>query len=337
MSENTDSRVEDLELAHAEKVLAAARDRRAQAQQDIALAARAALAKSLADEEDRLLQIRIQTANQQDAIKAKLKAKEESIREAERLRVAHRQMLEREAAAEEEKLHAEQERQNRVKRVLDAARQEEIDARNLENALAQARCNPEPIDITPTLHPLDLVFGTGHAAPIVEISASDNMRLQAALDRERDALMVKTGNLNVDGNDLAMVSKAVYDSTGERANNESLIALLTQRPASDVLAALKIVAAEHKVRRMSITSIVHRISQVMDLSMGQQAPVKIYAQAPTSKELPKQTCGICGELVDYSLAFHCNPKNILNIRSARSAGIISAKEAEALMEARGTR
>jgi hypothetical protein len=133
-----------------------------------------------------------------------------------------------------------------------------------------------------------------------------------------------------------MVSKAFFDAFGERANNELLISLLSNHNEARVMKTIPIVAEQHAKKRMSVQSLVTSIRMILE--SAQSTPV--YA-APTPvvqdkyKVLPQIQCPICKEMLPYATAMHC--KFILNPRSAQSAGLISAKECQELLEQRGQR
>jgi hypothetical protein len=170
-----------------------------------------------------------------------------------------------------------------------------------------------------------------------EISSTENMLIQARLDAEREVLMPKAqGTLPVDGNTLAAFTKLFKDTTQEMCNNELAISLLSNFNADKCMKALEVVAEQHQVTRMSVQGIVGRVRMILESEYGVPMP----APAPVTvdrkiRELPKQQCSVCGAEVPFSTAAHCGV--ILNIRSAKACGLLSAADAEKMLEQRGER
>ena len=170
-----------------------------------------------------------------------------------------------------------------------------------------------------------------------EISSTENMLIQARLDAEREVLMPKAqGTLPVDGNTLAAFTKLFKDTTQEMCNNELAISLLSNFNADKCMKALEVVAEQHQVTRMSVQGIVGRVRMILESEYGVPMP----APAPVTvdrkiRELPKQQCSVCGAEVPFSTAAHCGV--ILNIRSAKACGLLSAADAEKMLEQRGQR
>jgi hypothetical protein len=182
----------------------------------------------------------------------------------------------------------------------------------------------------------------GHVITVapVEISATENQRIQARLDMEKEVQMQTPqgtqGPRPVDGNTSAAFTKLFKDSTQEQCNAELAMSLLSNFDADQCMKALAVVAEQHKVTRLSVQGIVSRIRMILEGKYGTPAP----APAPVAvdrkiRELPKQQCSVCGAEVPFSTAAHCGV--ILNIRSAKACGLLSAADAEKMLEQRGQR
>jgi hypothetical protein len=171
---------EDLELIEAQRLLTAARARKAQAEENARLAAQAALTKRLADEQERLARLQKEAEEIEARTIAKRAAEAERIRQEDAVRAAETRRLEQELAKHNEVIRIENERKERVRQITEAARTAEIEAASLEAALKQPVVIQEELK-PPTLQdtPLGIIFGRPATteAPIKEISAEENARM----------------------------------------------------------------------------------------------------------------------------------------------------------------
>jgi len=327
--------------------------------------------KAQAALQSRLAQLsseRVQT--QIDALSAAArKRKEEEDKEAEvlaelarkrHLRQEEEKIAEQRAIDARKKLTLEEQEKNQKaaneRRRLEAATRElqaqidlthklEADKAQILEDLKKAMLPPPEPEKTATvldtpmrvaLAPRD-VNGNLITTEVREISSTENMLIQARLDAEREVLMPKAqGTLPVDGNTLAAFTKLFKDTTQEMCNNELAISLLSNFNADKCMKALEVVAEQHQVTRMSVQGIVGRVRMILESEYGVPMP----APAPVTvdrkiRELPKQQCSVCGAEVPFSTAAHCGV--ILNIRSAKACGLLSAADAEKMLEQRGER
>jgi len=176
----------DIELQLAQKALAAAQARKAQAEEAARLAAQAALTKRLADEQERLARLK---KEQEEADKRALdrrNAEAEAIRIADARRAAEQRRLEQEVEARNEAIRNEKARKEAVKKVAEEAQRVENDAKALEAALLKAQTPKEELK-PPTLAttPLGSILGmsASQPAPAQGISSEENARLQCEADR----------------------------------------------------------------------------------------------------------------------------------------------------------
>jgi hypothetical protein len=179
----------------------------------------------------------------------------------------------------------------------------------------------------------------GHVITVapVEISSTENQRIQARLDMEKEVQMQPPqGPRPVDGNTLAQISKAFFDAYGERASNELLISLLSNYNESLVLKTIPIVKESHDKQRMSVQGLVTSIRMILE---GAQGTPVYTASAPVVQDkykvLPQVQCSVCKAMLPYTTAMHC--KVVLNVRSAIACGLLSVSDGEKLMAERGTK
>ena len=174
----------DIELELAQRALAAAQQRKADAENAARLAAQAALAKNLADEQERLARLK-QEAQESDKRHREKRVKEEEARRiSEAAKAAETRRLEAELEKRNEALRKEAERQAQIRKVQEAAHQAELDAAALEASLRQAntpRVEPKPVTLNSPSHPLSRLFGTSAevaAEPQALSSAEDAQQLK---------------------------------------------------------------------------------------------------------------------------------------------------------------
>ncbi len=179
----------ELEMAHA--ALAAAQKRKAQAEENARLVAAAALAKRLADEEERLAKLKAE-AEENDRRHAERKTAEaEAIRQADAQRAADTRRLEQELEKHNEEIRQEEARKERVRKITEAAHQAEVDAQNLEFSLKQAQIvREEPKPATLETNPLGRILGRSapEVVTIRDLSSEENAKLQAEKDRAANAV-----------------------------------------------------------------------------------------------------------------------------------------------------
>ena len=163
------------------------------------------------------------------------------------------------------------------------------------------------------------------AQPVEEISYAQHTAVQAKLDAERKVVMPAQGpRLSVDGNTLAAFTKLFKDETQEQCNSELAISLLKDFDESRTFAALRSVAAQHRVTRLSVQGIVSSMRMMLEDTAEIPTPVPVVVQGETV------SCPRCGMQIDPKASYHGNPLCVVSPRNARSAGVISAKQCEEL-------
>jgi len=318
--------------------LATLQSARVQAQID----ALSAAARKRKEQEEQEAEILAELARKRQRREAEEKEAEQKAIDARKKITLEQQVANQRAAQERQRLESatrELQAQTDLTHKLELDRQSILE--ELQKAMLPAPVPEKTATVLDTpmrvaLAPRD-VNGNLITTEVREISSTENMLIQARLDAEREVLMPKAqGTLPVDGNTLAAFTKLFKDTTQEMCNNELAISLLSNFNADKCMKALEVVAEQHQVTRMSVQGIVGRVRMILESEYGVPMP----APAPVTvdrkiRELPKQQCSVCGAEVPFSTAAHCGV--ILNIRSAKACGLLSAADAEKMLEQRGER
>lgn len=251
----------DVELLAAQEALARAQKRRADAEEAARLSAQAALAKNLADEQERLARIQREAEEAQRRGAEKRAAKEEAKRIEEAARAAETRRLETEYEARCQAAREEAARQERIRKVTEQARQMEIDAANLEVSLRQAntpREEQKPATLRDAVHPLSMIFAPDAVptATIREISSEENAKLTAqreATPKSEVWRVVKhgPGNNFVNSGTSRLLEKEIKQQTGIQANTQRLDLLSSLYDEADLMTALGLAVAAFRESPMS--------------------------------------------------------------------------------------
>lgn len=235
----------DVELQLAQAALARAQQRKADAEESARLAAQAALAKNLADEQERLTRLQREAEETQRRWAEKRAAEETAKRMEEAAKAAETRRLEAEFEARQEAARKEAARQEQVRKVQEAARQAEIDAANIEASLRQAntpREEQKPVTVRSPEHPLSFLF-TGQArteetAPLPVVKPAPVTVSQVKAPRKPCV---------PDGNDVVALEKLWYSVTQERPSPMKFETLLGKGySVSEIEAALRAVQAQSR-------------------------------------------------------------------------------------------
>jgi hypothetical protein len=251
----------DLELQAAQEALRRAQQRKADAENAARLAAQAALAKNLADEQERLARLHREAEENQKRWAEKRAAEETAKRMEEAAKVAETRRLEAECEAREQAAREEAARQERIRKVQEAARQAEIDAANIEASLHQAntpREEQKPVTLSDAAHPLSMIFAPDAVptAPIREISSEENAKLTAqceATPKSETWRVVKhgPGNNFVNSSTSYLLEKEIKKQVGIQANTQRLDLLSSHYDEADLMRALGLAVAAFRERPLS--------------------------------------------------------------------------------------
>jgi hypothetical protein len=266
----------DQELQAAQAALAAAQKRKAQAEEAARLAAAAALAKNLADEEMRLAGLRREAQEANERAIARKKAQEETQRAEQAARAAETHRLEQELEAREQAAREENARKETVRKVQEQARQMEIDAASLEASLRQAqtpREEPKQVTILDSAHPLSMIFAPSAIpnAPIREISYEEQVQKQAEKDRTAERTTWKPvkhghGNNFVNSGTSYLLEKEIKKQTGIQANTQRLDHLSAEWDEADLMKALGFAVAAFRERPMSHDGLLGFVQNMLEVA-----------------------------------------------------------------------
>lgn len=251
----------DIELQQAMFTLEKAKQRKADAESAARLAAAAALAKNLADEELRLAKLRQEAHEANERALARKKAQEETARAEQAARDAETRRLSQELESREEAARQEAARVERIRKVQEAAHQAELDAQNIEAQLKQAqtpREEPKPVTLCDAAHPLSMIFAPSATptAPIREISYEEQVRTQAQKDRAAEQSVWKPvkhghGNNFVNSGTSYLLEQIIKKETSIQAHTQRLDFLSSQWDEADLTKALGLAVAAFRERPMS--------------------------------------------------------------------------------------
>ncbi len=231
----------DAELLAAQEALARAQQRKAQAEESARLAAAAALAKNLADEQERLARLNAEAEEADRRAIASRAAKQEKERLAEQQRAAETRRLEVEFESRQEAARKEAARQAQIRKVTDAARQMENDAANLEASLRQANTPHEeqkPMTVRSPEHPLSFLFtGQTRTEEVIPAPVPTPVTVPQVKAARKPCVP--------DGNDITALEKLWYSVTQERPAWKKFEALLGKGySVSEIEAALRAVQTQ---------------------------------------------------------------------------------------------
>jgi hypothetical protein len=233
----------DVELQLAQAALARAQQRKADAEEAARLAAQAALAKNLADEQERLTRLQREAEETQRRWAEKRAAEEAARRLAEVAKAAETRRLEAEFEARQEAAREEAARHERIRKVTEQARQVEIDAANLEASLRQAntpREESKPVTVQSPEHPLSFLF-TGQSRTEETIPAPVPMSAPVTMPQVKAVRKPCVP----DGNDVVALGKLWYSTTKERPSPMKFEALLGKGySVSEIETALRAVQSQ---------------------------------------------------------------------------------------------
>lgn len=172
----------------------------------------------------------------------------------------------------------------------------------------------KPVTLHDAQHPLSMIFGAKDAVKVIpEISYEETYRTQTA---EHAALR------HVGVEEVGKLVDHIICYAGVRTNQTELVNMLSRFPYTVVEESFNQVLVQHKKQRMSGTDIAASMQMLL---AGQDAPVQV--------DTDTVACPVCHARVPRSLAMHDG--HVSNPRSAQSAGLLSAKECEELLEQRG--
>lgn len=249
----------DLELQAAQEALRRAQQRKADAEEAARLAAQAALAKNLADEQERLARLKKEAEETQRRWAEKRAAEEQRKRLEEAARAAETRRLEAELEKHEEAARQEAARQERIRKVTEQAHQAEIDAANLEASLRQANTpkeEPKPITLSSPLHPLSRLFGNGAevAAQPREIDSVEQAKQNSVPTAKSETWRVVKhahGNNFVNSGTSYLLEKEIKKQTDIQANTQRLDRLSSLYDEADLMKALGLAVAAFREKPMS--------------------------------------------------------------------------------------
>lgn len=250
----------DLELQAAQEALRRAQQRKADAEEAARLAAQAALTKNLADEQERLARLRREAEETARRWAEKRAAEETARRVEEAAKAAETLRLEAEFEARQEAARIEARRQEKVRKVQEAARQMEIDAAHLEASLRQANTPHEeqkPVTLSSPSHPLSRLFGNGAEVAVAEpreIDSQEQARQNAVPTAKSETWRVikhGPGNNFVNSGTSYLLEKEIKQQIGIQANTQRLDHLSSLYDEADLMKALGLAVAAFRERPMS--------------------------------------------------------------------------------------
>ena len=254
----------DVELQLAQAALARAQQKKADAENAARLAAQTALAKNLADEQERLARLQREAEETQRRWAEKRVAEEAAKRLEEAAKAAETRRLEAECEARQEAARKEAARQAQIRKVQEAARQMEIDAANLEASLRQANTPHEeqkPVTLQSPEHPLSFLF-TGQARTEETTPAPVPMSAPVTIPQVK----APRKPCVPDGNDVVALEKLWYSVTQERPSHMKFEALLGKGySVSEIEAALRAVQAQ--ARPMSSDGRLYAVESLLETEL----------------------------------------------------------------------
>jgi hypothetical protein len=264
----------DVELLAAQEALAAAQKRKAAAEENARVAAAAALAKNLADEEMRLAKLRQEAQEANARALARKKAAEEAARSEQAARAAETHRLAQELEAREQAAREESARVERIRKVQEAAHQAELDAQSIEASLKQAQTPREevkPVTLHEATHPLSMIFAPNaeKTEPIREISYEEQVRNQTQKDRAAESAVWKPvkhghGNNFVNSGTSYLLEKEIKRQTGIQANTQRLDLLSSEWDEADLMKALGVVVASFSEHPTSHDGLLASIESILE-------------------------------------------------------------------------
>jgi len=259
----------DVELQEAQRMLARAQQRKADALESARVAAAAALAKNLADEEERLLTAKRESEAIQKMWAEKKAAEEQARRTADAAKAAEMRRLEAEAEARAQAVRQEEERQARVRRVEEAAFVAEQEAKALEQELLRAttpKVESKPASLESMPSALASVFGlkSTEQVQIEEISSSQQEKIQAEADRASAiAEPVRKPKPTSDYSTSAELEKILRPALGQ-VNVQRCDRLASEFSPTPLLKAAQQIAAQCKTKPMGCDAAFYFLESLLE-------------------------------------------------------------------------
>lgn len=259
---------EDQELAEAQRMLARAQQRKADAMEAARLAAQAALAKNLADEQERLVKAQKEAEEIQRKWAEKRALEEDAKRKEEAAKLAETRRLEAECEAREQTAREEAARQARVRKVQEAAHQAELDAQSIEASLRQANTPREevkPVTITSAEHPLAFLFAPDAVKTAQPQSLSSEEHARQLKDSEKAVAMEPARKVHpcVDMATSHELEALLRPLLGQ-VNTTACDRLSSVWSCDALLSAARQVADQYRVKPMGHDAVLSSIEQLLE-------------------------------------------------------------------------
>jgi len=276
--ENIDNTI-DVELQVAQEALRKAQQRKADAGEAARIAAQAALAKNLADEQERLICAQEENKHIQEKWAKKRAAEEAERHKAEVAKLAVTRRLEQEVEIRAQAQREEAARLERIRKVTEAAHQAELEAQQIENDLQRTKVIPEeskPASLGDLPSALSNIFGvksTETSEFITAISSEEQAKLQTDKDRATIlAEVVRKPKPVADSYTSGCLEQLLIRELKIQINSARCDEIASRFNCEAVVGAAKQVVEAYKQRAMGHDSIFFMLDSILEgMAVTQEA------------------------------------------------------------------